>query len=182
MKTLDLETIIDWLRNRGGGSYAGEPVTQLSHALQCATLAARDDASPELVTAALLHDICHLADNADDRLQPHETQAARMLEGLFAPAVIEPIRLHVAAKRYLCAVDPSYREGLSEMSKRSLEWQGGPFSMEEAAAFIDLPYAADAVALRRWDDAAKIPDAPTFPLEHFVTVMWSQALETLEQA
>lgn len=181
MKTLTLETIIDWLRTRGGETYAGEPVTQLSHALQCATLAARDGATPALVTAALLHDICHLSDNADDRLQPHDVLAAQMLEGIFAPAVIEPIRLHVAAKRYLCGVDPLYWIGLSEMSKRSLEWQGGPFPEDAAAAFFAGPYAADALKLRRWDDAAKIPDAPTFPLDYFITVMWSQALQTSEQ-
>lgn len=182
MRTQTLESIVKWLRSRGGTVYAGEPVSQLSHAMQCATLAMRNDATSDLVTAALLHDIGHLSDNADERLQPHDRLAAALLEGLFPPPVVEPIRLHVSAKRYLCAVEPAYWNGLSAMSRQSLEWQGGPFSVEECAGFIAQPFAEDAIRLRRWDDAAKVPQAPTFPLDYFLTIMWSQASELPDKA
>ena len=171
-----------WLRERGSGLYGGEEVTQQAHALQCATRALADGSGQALITAAFLHDIGHLCDSADDRRHPHENIAARMLADLFPPAVTEPIRLHVDAKRYLCAAEPLYWSGLSEVSQRSLEWQGGPFSPDEAAAFIALPFAEDAVRLRRWDDAAKVPGAPTYSLDHFLTIMSSQATELLASA
>lgn len=182
MSTIATDTIVHWLRHRADGLYGGEAVTQQAHALQCATRALADGAKPELITAALLHDIGHLADAADDRRQPHEQLAARMLAGLFPPSVTEPIRLHVDAKRYLCAADPLYWSGLSEASRHSLEWQGGPFTPDEAAGFIAEPYAMDAVRLRQWDDAAKIPGAPTYSLDHFLTIMCSVSIDIPESA
>lgn len=182
MTAWTLETISGWLRERGSGPYGGEAVTQQAHALQCATRALADGAGQALITAAFLHDIGHLSDSADDRRHPHERIAARMLESLFPPAVTEPIRMHVDAKRYLCAAEPLYWCGLSEASRRSLEWQGGPFSADEAAAFIATPFAEDAVRLRRWDDAAKVPGAPTYSLDHFLTIMSSQSTESLASA
>ncbi len=166
-----LDTVLGWLRHRANGFYGGEAVTQLEHALQCASLAQAAGAAPALVAAALLHDIGHLADNGGDEKCPHGTLAARLLGGLFGPDVTEPIRLHIDAKRYLCATDPSYWSGLSAASKRSLEWQGGLFLRDDAAAFIAQPYSGDALRLRRWDDAAKVLGAPTQALEAFIPVM-----------
>lgn len=180
MSALTLDVIADWLRHRGGGMYGGEAVSQLEHALQCAALAQAEGAGSELVTAALLHDLGHLAEDVDDIMQPHERLGARLLREVFPPAVIEPIRLHVAAKRYLCAIDPLYWCALSDMSKRSLEWQGGAFSPSEAVEFIAQPYAEDAVRLRHWDDAAKVVGADTPPLDHFIAIMWSVSLNTQE--
>jgi predicted HD phosphohydrolase len=98
------------------------------------------------------------------------------LRGLFSPAVLEPIRLHVDAKRYLCATDAGYWNRLSEDSKRSLELQGGVFSAADAAQFIARPYAADAVSLRLWDDQAKVKGMATPGLQYFFKLMSACAL------
>jgi len=151
-----------------GGAASG--VTQLQHALQCARLAQHAGASSELIVAALLHDLGHLINaDAHGELDPHHDDvhqyiALPFLRRWFGPAVLEPIKLHVDAKRYLCAVDADYWGGLSAGSKRSLVLQGGPFNVEQATHFIRRPYAADAVALRRWDDRAKDAnaDVPSF--------------------
>lgn len=158
----------------GGEQYAGEPVTQLEHALQCALLAESDEASDELVTAALLHDLGHMLHGlgatptlrgVDDG---HQFRALPCLRGRFGEGVIEPIRLHVDAKRYLCAVRPAYVEGLSEDSRRSLRLQGGAFSAVQAQAFIAQSGAANAVRLRLWDDQAKTAGRPTPSLTYFL--------------
>src|SRR5688572_12044913 len=147
--------------------YSGEGVTQLEHALQAAQLAEQAGAAPELVTAAFLHDLGHMlnlqgdtptARGIDDQ---HQYFAIPFLRPLFPLAVIEAIRLHVDAKRALCAVEPGYYEALSKDSKRSLVLQGGVYTPDQAAAFRAKPYAEDAMRLRRWDDAAKSPGAPT---------------------
>ena len=177
---LNIETIIDWLSRRAGGLYGGEPVTQLEHALQCASRAQADGATPSLVTAALLHDLGHLSDTPDDARHPHEELAASQLQPLFGAAVTEPIRLHVAAKRYLCVSDPAYWTNLSPMSKQSLEWQGGAYTVAQAASFIIQPHASDAVRLRQWDDASKIPGQSTGSLPHFVAIMLGVALPQVE--
>jgi phosphonate degradation associated HDIG domain protein len=156
--------------------YAGEGVSQLEHALQSAHLAERTGAAPELVTAALLHDLGHMlnlqgetptARGIDDQ---HQYFAVPFLRGLFPAAVIEPIRLHVDAKRALCALEAGYYEALSDDSKRSLALQGGTYSPADAAAFRARAHAEDAMRLRRWDDAAKIPGASTPPLSHFLEI------------
>ncbi len=161
----------------GARRYDGEEVSQLEHALQAAVWAQAADAEDGLVAAALLHDIGHLinpepeaaaAEAVDDR---HEDQGALMLADWFPPEVTEPVRLHVAAKRYLCARDPAYFDRLSEESKRSLALQGGAFTEEEAAAFIAQPFAEAAVRLRRWDEAAKVPGARTPDLESFRSLL-----------
>ena len=168
-----LTSLLDLYRDRGQARYGGEAVSQLEHALQCATLAERSGASAELIAACLLHDlghlIHHLGDGAaqrgiDDR---HEHRAIPVLAKRLPPAVTAPIRLHVAAKRYLCATDQTYWSSLSNASKRSLELQGGPFTEAAAATFIQQPYAKEAVQLRRWDDLAKVPRLLTPDLEHF---------------
>ena len=156
---------------KGGRAY-GERVTQTAHALQSAALAEAEGAAASLVAAALLHDIGHLltkqADGIDDR---HEHIAAGYLAKRFGPAVSEPVRLHVDAKRWLCACEPGYAAMLSSASVRSLALQGGAFSPEEAAAFLARPYAAEAIRLRRWDDLAKRPDVVTKPLEAYAPLL-----------
>ena len=169
-----VEQCIELLRDRGHSEYGGEPVTQLEHALQSALLAEQESASPELIAAALLHDIGHLlhalpddapGDGIDD---VHEELGYRYLRQIFPDAVTEPVRLHVPAKRYLCGKDQSYLAQLSPPSVLSLKLQGGPMSAEEVAAFREHPFLADALRLRRWDDEAKVVDLVTPPLEHFL--------------
>src|SRR5579884_315657 len=144
---------------RGAEAYLGEPVSQQEHAVQAAWLATQEGAPDALVAAALLHDIGHLLTDEDDPAEQdvdrrHEDAGCFWLEATFGPEVTEPIRLHVAAKRYLCAVDRTYMDGLSAASIRSLELQGGIFRGAEVSAFEANPWHGDAVRLRRWDDQA----------------------------
>ncbi len=171
-----LDTLERLFAERGNDRY-GESVTQQAHALQCAALAEAEGAPASLVTAALLHDIGHMlhgdpkgaaARNLDDR---HERIGAGWLARAFSPAVAEPVRLHVDAKRYLCAVDPGYHAGLSAASTHSLALQGGPFSRDAAARFIAQPFAEEAVRLRLWDDLAKRPEAQVPDWAHFRVAM-----------
>lgn len=170
-------------RERGSAAYLGETVSQLEHALQAAQAAERDEASPALVAAALLHDVGHLlhglGDDAADRGldDRHEDLGQRFLARHFPPEVSEPVRLHVAAKRYLCAAEAGYRDCLSPASQQSLRLQGGPFRADEAEAFRAGPHAEAAVALRRWDDEAKVSGLLTPPLEHYLAVVASVCRE-----
>ncbi|HYC38601.1 MAG TPA: HD domain-containing protein [Usitatibacter sp.] len=160
-------------RDHGGLEYAGAPVNQLEHALQTAQLAEQEQAPVELVTAAFLHDLGHLlnrkadAPGVDDQ---HQYFAIPFLRPVFPPAVIEAIRLHVDAKRALCALEPEYHAGLSRDSQRSLTLQGGTFSNAEVAAFMAKPHAAEAIRVRRWDDRAKVRGTATAPLEHYLAI------------
>ena len=163
-------------RAHGHIEYSGENVTQLEHALQCAQRAEKEKAPDTLVTAALLHDLGHMlnpqgdtptARGIDDQ---HQYYAIPFLRPLFPPAVIEAIRLHVDAKRALCALEPEYYAALSEDSKRSLTLQGGIFARAEVEAFMAKPFAADAVRVRRWDDMAKVPGETTPALSHFLSI------------
>lgn len=167
-----IDTIFDCLR-AGQKHYGESAVTQLEHAIQCATLAEREGAGAALVAASLLHDLGHLV-NPDDRAQTarredcaHEAIAAAYLARWFGDDVVLPVRLHVAAKRYLTATEPAYFATLSAGSVLSLELQGGPFTADEARAFAAQPGAAEAIRLRRWDERAKIAGASTPTLEHF---------------
>ena len=177
---LSLADIERLFARHGAEQYSGEPVTQLEHALQTAHLAEQSDAGDELVTACLLHDLGHLLCVNDDRSAPgttpsllgiddtHQYFALPFLRGLFADAVLDAIKLHVDAKRYLCQVDAGYYAQLSADSKRSLALQGGVFDGAGAAAFIAQPGARDAVRLRQWDDRAKQADLATPTLGHFL--------------
>ncbi|MCU0839509.1 MAG: HD domain-containing protein [Rhodospirillales bacterium] len=162
-------------RARGGDAY-GEEVTQRAHALQCAALAERDGAGDALITAAFLHDIGHmlhrdaagaLAAGIDDG---HERIGAEVLGEWFGPAVAAPVALHVRAKRYLCACEAGYLDRLSAASRRSLALQGGPLPAADAAAFAANPAGADAIRLRRWDDAGKQRDLAVPTLDHFLAI------------
>jgi len=167
----DVDRIVELFERWGSDRY-DEAVTQLEHALQCADLAEQAGACDELIAAALLHDLGHLmvldrqqGSVTHDHDDEHEHLAADFLATSFPPRVVAPIRLHVDAKRYLCATEPRYLGGLSDASRRSLEAQGGTMSDSEAHAFIIGPYARDAVLVRRWDDRAKTPGARSSTLE-----------------
>jgi phosphonate degradation associated HDIG domain protein len=158
------------LYEREGARHYGEGVSQLDHGLQCAQLAAADGADEALVAAALLHDIGHLLGDAtevaatDDR---HELWGAAALRRLFGREVVQPIALHVAAKRYLCATEGDYFEGLSAASRRSLVLQGGPLSPEQGRRFEAGGHFSAAVRLRRYDDAGKVAGAERWPLRDY---------------
>lgn len=165
--------LFNYMEKRGQSFY-DEVVTQLEHALQCAALAQQNNASPTLITGALLHDIGHIVldeHNADkaflDTDLTHEEVGAQYMEPFFSEAVTTPIRLHVPAKRYLCTTDASYHDGLSEASKRSYRLQGGAMSNTEQEAFEQIPHFQDALTLRRWDDLAKVKGLETAGLETY---------------
>jgi phosphonate degradation associated HDIG domain protein len=157
---------------RGNDTY-GEGVSQLEHALQCALCAERDGAAPALIAATLLHDIGHLIhdlpqDIADQGVDTqHESLGSAWLSRQFGPVVTEPVRLHVAAKRYLATTEPGYFDLLSPASVLSLRLQGGLMSAEECARFAAEPFAQDAIKLRRWDDEGKVVGMATPNLDHF---------------
>ena len=158
---------------RGAMAYHGEAVSQTEHALQAANLAESEGASNHLVIAALLHDIGHLLNGQDEDLASrgvdgrHEEAGCVWLATHFGPLVTEPVRMHVAVKRYLCAVDPSYLSSLSAASKTSLILQGGPMSTSECAEFEHHPRLRDAIRLRHWDDTAKVPGLKVPGLDHY---------------
>jgi gamma-butyrobetaine dioxygenase len=157
----------------GAGAYFGEAVSQAEHALQAAHLAERSAAADTLVIAALLHDVGHLLHGLPEEIAErgidgrHEQGGASWLAVHFGPTISEPVRLHVAAKRYLCAIEPAYLAELSPASRQSLRLQGGPFDAESLRAFEAEPYSRDAVRLRRWDDEAKVPGLAVPELEHY---------------
>lgn len=168
------EHIIDLFKKNGSSMYGGEAVTQLEHALQCAELARQHNATDELITACLLHDIGHLLHDLPDDASDlgiddvHEALAAKYLEINFKHSVVEPVKLHVAAKRYLCAVESGYLETLSEPSLVSLKFQGGIMNEAEVKAFTTNEFYQDAVILRKWDDLAKDADLVSPLLETFI--------------
>lgn len=171
MSTVD--DIIRLFTTQGGGAYFGEPVTMLEHALQAAHFAREDGATDELVAAALLHDIGHLledvpADIADWQVDArHEEVGGRWLASRFGARIADPVRLHVPAKRFLCATSPSYLDRLSPASVTTLKLQGGPMSEAEVAAFRAEPHFRDGVRLRLFDDRGKLPGLVTAPLEDY---------------
>ena len=177
------DEVIRLMRQRGGEAYFGEPVSQLEHALQAAWFATQANSPPTLVAAALLHDVGHLLHDLGENVAGegvdtrHEEAGYAWLLARFGPAVAEPVRLHVAAKRYLCQVDPHYYANLSPASVQSLALQGGPFTEEYARQFERLPWYRDAVQLRRWDDAAKQTALAVPPLEDY-----RELLDTLPPA
>jgi gamma-butyrobetaine dioxygenase len=168
------ETIMTIYQSRGPEAYFGEAVSMTEHALQAAHFARLEDASERLVLAALLHDIGHLIDAdvpadiaAWTRDAAHELVGSRWLASRFGSAVSEPVRLHVPAKRYLCATQPEYLSRLSSASIATLRLQGGPMSASEVAQFEQEPFGEDAVRLRRWDDQGKLPGLATASLEDY---------------
>lgn len=173
---LALDDIALLFARHGATQYSGEPVTQTEHALQTAWFAEQSGADDALITAALLHDIGHLLQDRGETPSArgiddlHQFSALPFLRGLFGDRVLDAIRWHVDAKRYLCAIRADYEAALSADSRRSLALQGGVFSPQQAAQFIARPHAREAVQLRLWDDRAKIKDLPTPALDHYLAI------------
>jgi phosphonate degradation associated HDIG domain protein len=169
-----LAHIADLLELKADGQYGLHAINQRQHALQSAWLAEQQGCPPALIAAALMHDIGHLVHDLGDNPaaagidDQHEAVGHAFLAAWFGPEVTEPVRLHVAAKRYLCATEADYFGRLSPDSVLSLSLQGGPMSAEEVAAFRALPQAEAAVQLRRFDEEAKVKDLVTPPVSHFL--------------
>jgi len=177
-----VDAIAELFASKGAADYLGEPVTVAAHLLQAGARAEADGAPPALVAAALLHDVGHLR-GPDADAQAVELSGRELMAGhdnnhgdrgaqwlsaqRFPVSVTEPIRLHVAAKRYLCATEPSYFGQLSEASVYTLSVQGGLMTDAEAREFEREPHAADAIAVRRWDDQAKDPSADVPDFDHY---------------
>jgi [1-hydroxy-2-(trimethylamino)ethyl]phosphonate dioxygenase len=157
----------------GAAAYFGEAVSMTEHGLQAAYFAQASDASDALVIAALLHDVGHLIESVPNDIADwhsdahHELTGSRWLATRFGPEVCEPVRLHVPAKRFLCATDPAYFKRLSAASVVTLKLQGGPMSPGEIAAFQAEPYHREAIAVRQWDDQGKIAGLSTPDLSHY---------------
>jgi [1-hydroxy-2-(trimethylamino)ethyl]phosphonate dioxygenase len=173
-----IETIVRVFQDRGSGRYGDECVSQLEHAIQAALLAQQADADPSLVAAALLHDLGHIIGDSDlpesddeDLNDFHEEKAYQWLLSHFGPSVADPVRLHVAAKRYLCTKEPEYANTLSPTSLKSFHDQGGVMSSDEVADFESEPYYREALTLRRWDDLAKEENKLIPSIESFVPLL-----------
>lgn len=178
---LTRETIVDFLagifERRGGEEYLGESVTMAEHMLQGAYLAEQNGESDLIIVAALLHDIGHFTsefgtftiDDSEDRY--HEQAGAKVLQRFFPDLVIDCVRHHVAAKRYLCAVDPDYFGQLSAASVHSLNLQGGPMSKVEIAEFESNANLEEIIKVRRLDDAGKIAGLETPPFAHYAPMI-----------
>lgn len=171
---------------RGAGAYFGERVTIAEHSLQAAWFAQSEGAEAPLVVAALLHDIGHLLENVPEQLEDwtsdahHEQVGARWLERHFGPGIYEPVRLHVPAKRYLCATDTQYFARLSPASVHTLKLQGGPMSPSEVAQFESERHFRDAIRVRHWDDQGKVAGLNTPALGDYMSLV--EQNETIEVA
>ena len=162
-----VDVVMDLLAAGAGVSYR-ERVTMLDHALQSAALAVADDAGDEMVLACLLHDLGHILGAAGRwGLPGHAEVGARALQPLLAPAVVEPIRNHVTAKRYRVALEPAYHDRLSLASQMSLAEQGGPLAPDDAEAFAAGAFAAEALRLRAYDDEGKVEGLAVPPLQTY---------------
>jgi [1-hydroxy-2-(trimethylamino)ethyl]phosphonate dioxygenase len=168
-----VDEIMELFARHGAVAYHGECISQTEHALQAADLARQDGAPNWLVVAALLHDLGHLLDGQDEDFVErgidgrHEIAGCTWLMKCFGAEVIEPVRLHVEAKRYLCTVDALYGAGLSPASRSSLALQGGLMDADERARFESNPFCQDAVRLRYWDDTAKVHGLKVPGLEYY---------------
>ncbi len=178
---LTKDNIVDFIGDiflrRGADSYLGEDVTMSEHMLQGAQLAEKAGADDETIAAVLLHDIGHYTNEfPEDALEKgqdnhHDVAGARVLEKFFPPAVTECVRQHVAAKRYLCAVDPDYFACLSDASIYTLKLQGGPLTLDEVREFESNPYLDTIVQVRKWDDAGKVAGEKTPGYSYFAPLL-----------
>jgi len=156
------DKLLNWIKTEGQSKY-DESVSQYEHAVQTAMIAKENNSNQFQIIAALLHDIGHLLlhENQDkeDFLKfdlNHELIGSKWLEGKFPKEVTEPIKLHVSAKRFLCAKDKNYFDKLSITSKKSLKIQGGVMKTDEQEVFKGRLFYKEAILLRKWDDKAKI--------------------------
>jgi [1-hydroxy-2-(trimethylamino)ethyl]phosphonate dioxygenase len=167
-----ISEIFDIYARKGDSSY-GERVSITEHCFQTAMLAEQESEGPEMIAAALLHDIGHMLHGQPENVADqgidteHESLGSTWLSKYFPKEVSEPVRLHVAAKRYLCATLPGYFATLSPASVQSLELQGGEMSAEEVKAFSQEAFGRVAVRLRRWDDLAKVAGLKIPDFAHF---------------
>lgn len=172
-RTAIIALIADIFERRGAEAYLGEAVTMSEHMLQTAALAEAEQAPDELVAAALLHDIGHFTSEfgsytpIDTIDRYHDSAGAQVLAAAFPVQVVEAVRLHVAAKRYLCAVEPDYYAGLSTASQHSLALQGGPMDEDAIAEFRRESFYEAAVQVRRWDDRGKVAGLTPASFAHF---------------
>ncbi len=174
-----IDNLFSWLSHEGQSRY-DEAVTQLEHALQGAALAECETSQNNDIAAALLHDVGHLLmkehwqrEDFLDKDLKHEIVGANWLQQFSREPVTESIRLHVPAKRYLCAVDAQYWSGLSDGSKTSLVKQAGPITEREVDEFELAPGHDAAVRLRRIDDRAKVVGLDVPPLFHYADAVLS---------
>jgi len=181
MELATVDQVFDVLGTGGGTAYFGEPVTVLEHSLQTAHMIRNSGGDDTLVAAALLHDVGHLLHLEGEAAAQrgldtrHEELGVAALAGHFPAAVLDPIRMHVAAKRYLCFAEPGYMAELSPASVKSLALQGGPMSTAEAEAYLAAPHACEATDLRRADDAAKVAGLEVPGLDSYrglVAALW----------
>lgn len=177
------EMIEDIYTYKATGRYGLSQLNQYAHAVQAAAIARKSDASDALVLAALLHDVGHMIHDLGDHPASvgvddcHEELGASWLSKYFGPDVTEPVRMHVAAKRYLCAVETGYLMKLSDDSLESLMIQGGPMSNLEITQFESHRYFKDAVMLRRYDEAAKNPKGAQPSLAEFKSLVLNLELD-----
>ncbi|HEV3414334.1 MAG TPA: HD domain-containing protein [Puia sp.] len=180
------DEIMSLYEEHGGAEYAGEKVSQLEHMAQAAQLAEAQGYDEEVVLAAFLHDIGHISaaargDGAMSAsrgemdgfgIMDHEELGAEFLrEKGFSKKVTRLVESHVEAKRYLTYKDPAYYSNLSAASKRTLEYQGGPMTAEEATAFEQYPLFGLIIRMRNWDEQAKIEHQPLPDLQHYREMM-----------
>lgn len=169
------EEIMRYYEQHGGEEYAGEKVTQLEHMVQAAQLAEEQGYDHEVILAAFLHDIGHICetghgDNEMDGfgIKDHEEIGAEFLQQKgFSKKIVRLVESHVEAKRYLTYKYPEYYEQLSEASKRTLGYQGGRMSKEEAEAFEKYPLFNLIIQMRQWDEQAKIEHKPLPDLDRY---------------
>ncbi|MBS1665595.1 MAG: HD domain-containing protein [Bacteroidetes bacterium] len=173
------DEIMDLYKGYGGAEYAGEKVSQLEHMVQAAQLAEEQGYDEEVVLAAFLHDIGHITEAANGEnemdgfgIVDHEALGAEFLRDKgFSKKIVRLVESHVEAKRYLTIKDPSYYAQLSEASKKTLEYQGGPMTKDEAEAFEQYPLFSLIIQMRKWDEMAKIENKPLPDLQHYRDMM-----------
>ena len=178
---LNAQTIVAFLaeifERNAAEEYLGEQVTIAEHMLQGAQLAEQAGAPEEVVAAALLHDVGHFthefeSDAADHGIDTkHEEAGARVIERFFPAIVVDCVRYHVDAKRYLCATNPAYFDRLSEASVHSLNLQGGPMEAGEAEAFARNPNLKDILRVRVWDEEGKVPGKEVLGFTHYAPLL-----------
>jgi phosphonate degradation associated HDIG domain protein len=176
--------IMDLYEQHGGSEYAGEKISQLEHMVQAAQLAEEKGFDEEVILAAFLHDIGHIAEQAGAEnkmdeygLKDHESIGAEYLIAKgFSYRIVRLVASHVNAKRYLTRTDPDYYNQLSEASRKTLEFQGGMMSAEEAEDFEKDPLFSEIILMRRWDEQAKVEDKPVPDLYRYRTMIINHLL------